>query len=603
MNATHAEKIELKPASTLAILKRCYGYMMAYRPLLIVAYLTQLLLEGITLVIPQTLRGVVDRGIRQGDLAYLRWMVLALMSLTLIKAVLTFWQGRWIEIISQGIAYDLRNALQRKFAELSFAFHDRVESGQLLSRAIQDVDRVRFLSGRATLRLVEGLVMMLGTAVVLLFMQPRLALVSLALMPLITWRALDFGRRYRPLWRNVQDQMARMTSFLEQNLRGARIVKGFAQEEAEKARFARENARWFEMNVRATRLRVLNAPVIDFLAALSSLAVIAYGGTLVIRGSLTLGEMVAFSTYLAQLVQPLRRVGMVIPGIAQATASGERVFEILDTASEVQEAPDAIALPPLQGHVRFEHVSFAYFGRHPVLRDVSFEVLPGQRVALLGQTGSGKTTILNLLLRFYDPTSGRVLVDGYDVRKVTLKSLREQIGLVLQESTLFATTIRENIALGCPNATDEEVEAAARAAQAHAFIMALPQGYATRVGERGLTLSGGQRQRIAIARALLKNPRILILDDATASVDSETEYLIQLALQTLMQGRTTFIIAQRINTLKNADLILVLDQGRIVAHGTHAELLATSGLYAEIYYHQLQGAAQIDTGIPVTLNS
>lgn len=595
MNTTRAEKIELKPASTLAILRRCYGYMLAYRPLLIAAYLTQLLLEGIALVIPQTLRGVVDRGIRQGDLIYLRWMVLALLGLTLIKAALSFWQGRWIEIISQGVAYDLRNALQRKFAELSFAFHDRVESGQLLSRAIQDVDRVRFLSGRATLRLVEGLVLMLGTAIVLVWMQPRLALASLALMPLITWRALDFGRRYRPLWRDVQDQMARMTSFLEQNLRGARIVKGFAQEEAEMARFARENTRWFEMNVRATRMRVLNAPVIDFLAALSSLAVIAYGGTLVIRGDLTLGEMVAFSTYLAQLVQPLRRVGMVIPGIAQATASGERVFEILDTASDVQEAPDAVALPPLRGHVRFERVSFAYFGRHPVLHDVSFEVLPGQRVALLGQTGSGKTTILNLLLRFYDPTSGRVLIDGYDVRRVTLKSLREQIGLVLQESTLFATTIRENIALGCPNATDEEVEAAARAAQAHEFIMALPHGYATRVGERGLTLSGGQRQRIAIARALLKNPRILILDDATASVDSETEYLIQLALQTLMQSRTTFIIAQRVNTLKNADLILVLEKGRIVARGTHAELLSTSGLYAEIYYRQLQGAEQLQT--------
>lgn len=595
MNATRAEKIELKPASTLAILRRCYGYMLAYRPLLIAAYLTQLALEGIALVIPQTLRGVVDRGIRQSDLAYLRWMVLALLGLTLIKAALTFWQGRWIEIISQGVAYDLRNALQRKFAELSFAFHDRVESGQLLSRAIQDVDRVRFLSGRATLRLVEGLVLMLGTAVVLVWMQPRLAIVSLALMPLITWRALDFGRRYRPLWRDVQDQMARMTAFLEQNLRGARIVKGFAQEEAEMARFARENTRWFEMNVRATRMRVLNAPVIDFLAALSSLAVIAYGGTLVVRGDLTLGEMVAFSTYLAQLVQPLRRVGMVIPGIAQATASGERVFEILDTASEVQEAPDAAALPPLRGHVRFERVSFAYFGRHPVLHEVSFEVLPGQRVALLGQTGSGKTTILNLLLRFYDPTSGRVLIDGYDVRRVTLKSLREQIGLVLQESTLFATTIRENIALGCPHATDEEVEAAARAAQAHEFIMALPHGYATRVGERGLTLSGGQRQRIAIARALLKNPRILILDDATASVDSETEYLIQLALQTLMQGRTTFIIAQRVNTLKNADLILVLEKGRIVARGTHAELLSTSGLYAEIYYRQLQGAEQLQT--------
>ncbi len=587
MTSVREEKIVLRASSTLAILRRCYQYMLAYRPFLLAAYLLQVVLDGLALVIPQTLRGVVDRGIRGGDLAYLRWMVLTLLGLTLAKAVGTFFQGRWIEVISQGVAYDLRNALQRKFAGLSFAFHDQVESGQLLSRAIQDVDRIRFLAGRATLRLVEGALLMLGTAIVLVWMNPRLALLSLALMPLVSWRALDFGRRYRPLWREVQDQMARMTSFLEQNLRGARIVKGFAQEEAELARFARENERWFELNVRATRLRVFNAPVIDFLAGLSSLAVIAYGGMLVIQGQLSLGEMVAFSTYLSQLVQPLRRVGMVIPAIAQATASGERVFEILDTESEVREAPDAVPLPPVQGHVRFEHVSFAYFGRHSVLRDVSFEVRPGQKVALLGQTGSGKTTLLNLLLRFYDPTSGRILLDGYDLRQVTLKSLREQIGIVLQESTLFATTIRDNIAFGCPQATDAEVEAAARAAQAHDFIMALPEGYATRVGERGLTLSGGQRQRIAIARALLKNPRILILDDATASVDSETEFLIQLALRTLMQGRTTFIIAQRVSTLRDADLILVLAQGRIVAQGTHAELLARSGLYAEFFYHQL----------------
>lgn len=598
MGQNQHEHIVLKPASTLAILRRCYQYMAAYRTTLVAAYLTQVLLDGIALVVPQTIRGVVDRGVRQGDLSYLRWMVGALLGLTLIKAFFTFLQGRWIEIISQGVAYDLRNELQRKFASLSFAFHDRVEAGQLLSCAIQDVDRIRFLTGRATLRLVEGALLMLGTAVVLVLMNPRLALFALALMPLVTWRALDFGRRYRPLWREVQDQMARMTSFLEQNFRGARIVKGFAQEEAEIARFQRENARWFALNVQATRLRVLNAPVIDFLAGLSSLVVIAYGGWLVIHGALTLGEMVAFSTYLAQLVQPLRRVGMVIPAIAQATASGERVFEILDTESEVREAPDALPLPPLQGHVQFERVSFAYFGRHPVLREVSFEVLPGQKVALLGQTGSGKTTLLNLLLRFYDPTSGRILIDGYDLRRVTLKSLREQIGIVLQESTLFATTIRENIAFGCPEATDEEVEAAARAAQAHDFIMELPQGYATRVGERGLTLSGGQRQRIAIARALLKNPRILILDDATASVDSETEHLIQRALRTLMQGRTTFIIAQRVSTLRDADLILVLEQGRIAARGTHAELLATSGLYAEIYYRQLRVPTAAAEGTP-----
>jgi ATP-binding cassette subfamily B protein len=324
-------------------------------------------------------------------------------------------------------------------------------------------------------------------------------------------------------------------------------------------------------------------PLLDLIAYTGIVFIIWYGGFLVVGGRLTVGELVAFSTYLGLLVQPVRRLGMIIPAIAQAAASGERIFEILDARSEVRGAPDARPMPPMQGHVRFDHVSFSYFGRHHILKDLSFEARPGQVIALLGATGSGKSSIVNLIPRFYDPTEGWITIDGVDIRTVTLESLRDQIGIVLQESTLFAATIRENIAFGCPGASDAAVIDAARAAQAHDFIASMPDGYDTYVGERGVTLSGGQRQRVAIARALLKNPRILILDDATASVDTRTEQAIQRAMRHLMRGRTSFVIAQRLSTLQTANLILVLERGRIVARGTHEELSRSSGLYAELY--------------------
>jgi ATP-binding cassette subfamily B protein len=509
--------------------------------------------------------------------------------LTLIKGALTFWQGRWTEQASQNVAYDLRNAMHRKLAALSFSYHDRTETGQILSRAVQDVDRVRFVTGRAFLRLTDGIVLMLGSAAMLLWMNPQLALLALATLPFLAHRAFHLGRRLRPLSLAVQQQLAVLTTRLEQNLRGARVVKAFAQEDAEIARFDRENDRWFDLSVRASRLQAINTPLIDFIANVSTVIIIWYGGLLVMQGHLTLGELVSFTTYLAQLALPVRRLGQIVPALAIAAAAGTRIFEILDAQSEVRDAPDAIPLPPARGLVRFENVSFAYFRRHRVLDDITFEAQPGQVIALLGMTGSGKSTIINLIPRFYDATEGRIAIDGYDIRSVTLNSLRDQIGIVLQETLLFATTIRENIAFGRPDARAEEIIQAARAAQAHDFIVETPNGYETLVGERGITLSGGQRQRVAIARALLKDPRILILDDATSSVDTETEQLIQKALERLMRGRTSFIIAQRLSTLRMADLILVLEKGRIAARGTHEELLRTSGLYAEIYQQQLRG--------------
>ncbi len=586
--------------SSLQILRKSYAYLWRYRRPASAAYVLLLAITGLAIAIPQLVRWIVDRGIRGGDLDLLRWSVLALLGLTLVRGALSFLQGRWTEVASQGVAYDLRNDIHEKLAGLSFSYHDRAQTGQLLSRAVQDVERIRFLTGRATLRLVEGSVLLIGTAVALAWMNPRLAVLTLAFVPILAWIAFRFGRRFRPLSFKIQDQLAVLTTRVEQNLLGARIVKAFAQEEAEIARFEQENDRWFHLSRLAARLRALNVPLIDMMASLGTVVVLWYGGSLVIREALTLGELVAFSTYLSQLVQPVRRMGMIIPAIAMAASAGERIFEILDAVSEVQEAPDAVPLPPVKGHVRFENVSFAYFRRHRVLDRVSLEARPGQVVALLGATGSGKSTIINLIPRFYDPTEGRITIDGYDTRKVTLASLRDQIGIVLQETTLFAATVAENITFGCPDASEAEMIAAAKAAQAHEFIAEMPEGFQTHVGERGVTLSGGQKQRLAIARALLKDPRILILDDATSAVDTETERLIQLALERLMEGRTSFIIAQRLGTVRAADLILVLDKGRIAARGSHEELLNTSGLYAEIYHRQFRpqelAAARVQAG-------
>ena len=421
----------------------------------------------------------------------------------------------------------------------------------------------------------------------MVLMNPTLALLALLTMPLLAHRATVFGSRYRPLSMALQEQLAVLTTRLEQNLRGARIVKAFAQEDAEIERFEAENRRWFGLAADSAKLMAFNMPLLDLIANIATVIIIWLGGLQVIRGGMTIGELVAFLTYLAQLTGPIRRLGFVIPSIAMAGAASERIFEILDEETQVKEAEGAQPLGPVRGHLQFDEVSFSYARPHNVLREVSFEVQPGQVLALLGPTGSGKSSIINMIPRFYDPTEGRILLDGKDVRGATLQSLRSQIGIVLQESTLFATTIRENIAFGRPDAGEEEIIEAAQAAQAHEFIESFPEGYDTRVGERGATLSGGQRQRVAIARTLLTDPRILILDDATSSVDTQTEHLIQQALANLMQGRTSVIIAQRLSTVRLADQILILEKGRISAAGQHKDLLESSALYRKIYEEQL----------------
>lgn len=588
-----ADQKPTKPSQTQIIL-RCFSYLRPHWKLTAGAYLMMLLIDLINMLNPQLIRWAIDNGIRAKQTSLMALAVVALLGLVIIKGVFTYLQGVWTEVASQNVAYDLRNEIQHKITQLSFSFHDQAEAGDLLSRSIQDVERIRFLTGRATFRVTEGIFLMLITAVVMIWMNARLGLLAIVAMPLLVIQSIRFGRVFRPLSAQIQKQLAVLTTRVEQNLRGVRVVKSFAQEEAEIERFEKENKHWFDLSAYAARLQATNMPLLHLIANISSVVILWYGGSLVINGGLSLGELVAFTVYLAQLISPVRFLGMILPAISMASASAERVFEILDAVPEVREEPDAIPLVAKRGHIRFEHVSFSYTKQamrniaSEVLKDINFEVLPDQVVALLGPTGSGKTTIVNLIPRFYDPTEGRVTIDGIDIKKVTLNSLRSQIGMVLQETTLFAASIRENITFGKPDATQEEIETAAKAAQAHEFIMQMPKGYDTHVGERGVTLSGGQKQRLAIARAILTNPRILILDDATSSVDTETEHLIQLALDRVMQGRTTFVIAHRLSTVQRADLILVMDKGRIVGRGKHDELLKTCPLYQNIYHQQLK---------------
>ena len=550
-------------------------------------YLCLMLVLALNAIIPQLIRWIIDSGIENQRLDVLSWSVLLLLGLTLFKGLFNYLMGVWSETASQNVAYDIRKELQVKLTQLSFAFHDKAETGELLSRAIQDVERLRFLTGRATLRIIDGIMVLVLTAVILLSMNFRLAIIVLLLMPFLVIQALNYGSRYRPLSLQIQRQLARLTTVVEQNLRGSRIVKAYTQEQQEIINFEKENNEWLQLSTRAARMQAINSPLLFFIANLSTFATILYGGYQVIAGTLSVGEVIAFITYISQMIDPIRRLGMIIPAVAIAGSAAERIFDIMDTIPEVKDDPNAIALSKLLGKVAFENVYFSY-GNRMILSDINLEVKPGQIIALIGATGSGKTSLVNLIPRFYDPSKGLIKVDDTDIRKLTLSSLRSQIGIVLQDSTLFADTIRNNICFGCEGATSNEVEDAAKAAQAHEFIVNLPQGYDTNIGERGATLSGGQKQRIAIARALLLDPRILILDDATSSVDTETENLIQIAMSKLINNRTTFIIAHRLNTITKADLILVLERGQIVAKGTHQELINSSAIYQDIYQTQFK---------------
>ncbi|MDP8910101.1 MAG: ABC transporter ATP-binding protein/permease [Chloroflexota bacterium] len=568
---------------------RILGYLKPYWRRVAVLYLALFIGLGLQLYIPSLIGRAIDQGILARDGAFIVRSALIIIGLALVQGLFAYLRSYLVIAVAERVGYDLRNQLYEQFQRLSFSFYDRSQTGQLMSRATDDVNNIRGMLMMSLRALVIAVVTLIAVTAIMLWYDWRLALVALSTMPLLVWWSVRFGITIRPLFGQVQQQFGVMTSALQENIAGARVVRAFAQEGRENARFEAELEELFARNLRAARRWSLSYPLMLLLSGLSTGAVLWFGGYRVLTGALSIGTLIAFNLYVWLMAEPVRWLGWVVNRIARAIASGDRIFEILDTKPAIVERPGAIELRPMRGEVRFDDVSFAYAGAgREALSNVSFTAQPGETIALLGPTGSGKSTIINLLPRFYDVTGGRILIDGHDVRDLTLKSLRDQIGAVLQESFLFSVSVRENIAYGRPDAAFEEVVAAARAAHAHDFIMALPEGYDTKLGERGVNLSGGQKQRVAIARALLMDPRILILDDATSSVDSETEYLIQQALHELMQGRTSFVIAQRLSTVKEADQILVLRDGRIVERGTHIELLQRDGFYREIYDLQLR---------------
>lgn len=579
---------------------RAVGYLKNYWWWALCAFFSLVIANATRLAIPRLTQVIIDQGIAARQMNIVLWTAGGAIGVAVAGSIFSFLQGVLFARIAQGIAYDLRNQLYTKIQSLSFSYHDNAQTGQLLTRATSDVEMVHMFVGMGSIQLLSALLMMAGSIVLLFTTDWQLALVVLILMPLTFGVFAFFAGKARPLFMQIQQQLADLNTVLQENLAGIRVVKAFARQSFEAQRYAQANQNLFDLSLVVGRLMAIAIPSIFLIAHLALLVIYWVGGHQAIAGRLSVGELVAFANYTMMAFFPMLMVGMIMAMTSQAGASAERVFEILDAQSEIVEKADAIELPSVKDSIAFENVSFRYFsGGERVLKNISFTAATGQTVALLGATGSGKSTIINLIPRFYDVTSGRVTIDGHDVRDVTLDSLRRQIGIVLQETTLFSGSIRENITFGRPGASEEDIIAAAKAAEAHEFIMGFQEGYDTLVGERGVTLSGGQKQRIAIARALLLDPRILILDDATSSVDYETEYRIQQALERLMEGRTSFVIAQRIATVLNADQILVLDRGEIIARGTHEKLLQESPIYAEIYYSQLEeGVTQDQEATP-----
>ena len=549
----------------------------------LLAVLSQAAAIAIILLLGEAIDGIEAR---RGT-ETLAWIVGAILAVGAVKALLMV--GRRLIAGRQALAveYDMRDGLYSQLVRLSFGFYDRHQTGQLMSRATVDLQSVRFFLGYGLIFFFQHVLTIVTVTAVLFVIEWRLALIALAVTPVIVAVAYRYSHVSHPVLRDVQQRLGEVATVAEESIVGVHVVKAFAQEERRQAEFERASGAVFADTVRAFRQRALYVPLLAFLPLLAQAAVLLAAGRMVVSGSLSLGSFFEFNLLLAMLVMPLRMLGMWIGQAQRATASGERIFEILDEPEGVADRPGAVPLPPGPGAIRFEHVDFSYAPGRPVLHGIDLELAAGSTVALIGHSGAGKTTLASLVPRFYDAEAGRLLVDGVDVRDVARRSLRREIGVISQDPFLFSASVRENIAFGVLDATDAVVEQAAHAAQAHEFIEELPHGYDTVIGERGITLSGGQRQRLAIARALVIDPRILILDDATASVDATTEARIRAGLAEAMRGRTTIIIAHRLSTIALADEIVVLERGRVAARGTQSELLETSAVFREIHEHGL----------------
>jgi ABC-type multidrug transport system fused ATPase/permease subunit len=566
---------------------RLVGFLRPYKWSVIVSIVLAVGSQAAAVVIAFLTGNALERALSTEHGQTLWLIAIAILVTGLFRAL--FMMGRRLIAGRQALAieYDMRNQLYAKLLRLSFGFYDRHQTGQLMSRATVDLQAVRFFLGYGLIFFFQHVLTIVGVTAVMFATNWRLALAATAITPLIVILAYRYSSVSHPILRDVQQKMADVATVAEENVVGVHVVKSFSQERAEADKFAQRSEAVFRRSVDANRQRALYVPLLSFLPLVAQAAVLLVGGRMVANGTLDFGAFFTFNVLVLLLVLPLRMLGMWIGQAQRATASGERIFEVMDETEEITERPDAIELDEGDGLVRFENVSFEYLAGRPVLQDIDLELEPGRTVALIGHTGSGKTTLASVVPRFYDVTAGRVTVDGADVRDVKLVSLRRAIGIVAQDPFLFSATVFENIAFGAPDATPEQVDEAARLAQAHEFIAALPDGYDTVIGERGITLSGGQRQRLAIARALVMNPRILILDDATASVDATTEAKIRLGLRQAMKGRTTIIIAHRLSTISLADELVVLDGGRICGRGTDEELLRTNAVFREIYEHGL----------------
>jgi len=555
---------------------------------IVVTLLLLLVLTGLNLLVPRIIRSVIDEGLVQGETAYLIRSALFLLGLGLLSALLNLGNRYWSEWIAARVGYDLRNRMYDHIQYLPFAYHDHAQSGQLISRCIEDVRSIERFAGGAVADLIRFVLLAVGIITIMITDNSRLAFIALLPIIPLTLMTSTFGTKIGKLFFAVDNAVGDVSNRLQENVVGVQVVRAFAREGHEVKRFETANQQVFQTWIYVIDEWSKIMPTTHWLTTVSVVLILWFGGQMVMDGTLTIGAIVAFNAYILMLAEPAQQLTGLVNAGGEAAAGAQRVFEVLDTEPAIQSSDQAVRLESLRGEVEFCNVGLKYQDeRTASLSDIDLRVEPNRIVALIGQTGSGKTSLVNLIPRFYDVTEGTVRVDGVDVREMDLVSLRKQIGIVLQTSLLFSDTIKGNIAYGRPDATMDEIIAAARAAQAHEFIEGFTNGYDTIVGERGVTLSGGQRQRVAIARALLMNPRILILDDSTSSVDTQTEKLIQAALDALMEGRTTFVIAHRLSTVRRADNILVMDQGRIVEQGTHEELLARGGLYKEIHDLQL----------------
>ncbi|MGI6537158.1 MAG: ABC transporter ATP-binding protein [Caldicoprobacterales bacterium] len=575
------------------ILKRIFNYSARYRKQFVFAIILVMMLIGINLVTPLISRVIVDDVVKGGQRELLPLLMAALLMASLVRSATVYLRGLLLENYSQNCLYDLRNDMYTHLQHLPFSFYDDNRIGELMSRMTGDLEGIRMFLASGIPVLLENAIYFFGTVIILLNLNAKLAVVTMIIIPSIAYLAFLYNKVIRPKYSEIREQHAALNTAAQENIAGVRVVKAFAREDHEIRKFEVENRKNQDLNIEASRISSRFFPLMDFITSICLVILVYVGGRMVGRGEITVGTVVAFNGYLWMLIMPMRMLGWIVNMMTQAITSGKRVFDILDTGSSIKEKENPYDPEHFRGEVTFENVSFR-FRRQMVLEDISFHAPTGSTIAIMGATGTGKTSIINLIARFYDRVSGTICIDGVDVKDWKLSRLRSEIGFIMQETFLFSDTIEGNIRFGKPDATWEEVVEAAKIADAHDFIMEMPEGYNTIIGERGTGLSGGQKQRIAIARAVIKNPAILIMDDCTSAVDMETEHKIQQALDKVRRNRTTFIIAHRVSSVRKADEILILDGGRIVERGNHEELMALKGRYYEMVKQQYKDLDTLD---------